>query len=303
MENHPLHENLDTSFVNLSALLRYLCGRQFVGKVRVELSGYEADITLTAENQLKVLEHDRVAGRISEGEEALQRLLIRAREPGGKIHIYQTVEENSLSSEASEPIIKAKPFAAEARQMIAEIAANPPSQNGNFKSLKTQLPIIEQDLPTKELPKFPFEFKNNFEVKAREKNLAPSDWETLLNLTAELLQTVDRTLTEANLDFAGAFQKARAEIAGDYPFLSPSSSAFEYKNGKIIMREKTSAKLFASSIIEALRRILENLSRNPKLANIYRIITENIRTLIERRRPLCDKFSITPALEKIIRAR
>jgi len=304
MKNRPIHENLDTSFVNLSALLRYLRRRQFVGKVRVELSGYEADVILTAENQLKVLEHDRVAGRISEGEEALQRLLIRAREPGGIIHVYQTVEENALSSKASEPIIKVKPFAAEVRQMIAEITAKPLHQNGNSKTLKTQTPTVEEDLPPPDLnlPKFPFESKNDFEVKARQKNLAPSDWETLLNLTAELLQTVDRTLAEANLDFAAAFEKARSEIAGDYPFLSPSSNVFDYKSGKIIMREKTSAKLFAASIIETLRRILEKLSRNPKFANIYRITTQNIRTLIERRRPLYDKFSITPALEKIIRA-
>ncbi len=74
MKNHPIHGNPDTSFVNLSALLRYLRRRRFVGKVRVELSGYEADVILTAENQLKALEHDRIAGCIAEGKETLQRL-------------------------------------------------------------------------------------------------------------------------------------------------------------------------------------------------------------------------------------
>ena len=54
MKNRPIHENLDTSFVNLSALVRYLRRRQFVGNVRVELSGYEADIVLTAVNQMRV---------------------------------------------------------------------------------------------------------------------------------------------------------------------------------------------------------------------------------------------------------
>ena len=93
MKHRPIHENLDTSFVNLSALVRYLRRRQFVGKVRVELSGYEADIFLGEANHLRALEHDRIAGRIAEGEEALQRILIRSREPGGIVGVFQEVSE------------------------------------------------------------------------------------------------------------------------------------------------------------------------------------------------------------------
>ncbi|MDQ3062410.1 MAG: hypothetical protein M3R14_06035 [Acidobacteriota bacterium] len=48
MENRPVHENFHTSFASLSAPLRYLRRQQFVGKVRVKLSGYEADVILTA---------------------------------------------------------------------------------------------------------------------------------------------------------------------------------------------------------------------------------------------------------------
>lgn len=97
MKNRPIHENLDTSFVNLSALVKYLRRRQFAGQVRIELSGYEADIYLSAENQLRVREYDHIAGRIAEGEEALQRILIRSREPGGIINVYQTVAEQPQS--------------------------------------------------------------------------------------------------------------------------------------------------------------------------------------------------------------
>src|SRR5215218_9234891 len=97
MKDRPIHENLDTSFVNLSALIKYLRRRQFAGYVRIELSGYEADIYLTAENQLKVREYDHIAGRIAEGEEALHRILIRAREPGGIINVYQTAAETETA--------------------------------------------------------------------------------------------------------------------------------------------------------------------------------------------------------------
>lgn len=107
MNNRPIHENLDTSFVNLSGLLKYLRRRQFEGSVRIELSGYEADIYLGAHNEIKVREYDHIAGRIAEGEQALQRILIRSREPGGIIHVYQNVpEEKTAAPEKVEPVVK-----------------------------------------------------------------------------------------------------------------------------------------------------------------------------------------------------
>ena len=70
MNNRPLYENLDTAFVNLSALVKYLRHREFIGQVRVELNNYEADIVLLEGNKIKVREHDKISGRIAEGEEA-----------------------------------------------------------------------------------------------------------------------------------------------------------------------------------------------------------------------------------------
>lgn len=274
MKNRPIHENLDTSFVNLSALVKYLRRRQFVGNVRVELSGYEADIVLTAENGLKVREHDQITGRIAEGEEALQRLLIRAREPGGIIHVYQTVEE----TEKPLPIIEEKPVA----------VTLPQAKKADEDALKSNL----------KLPKFPFELSNRVEAKAKQTHLSPSEWNMLLDLTSELLRTIDKSLAEANLNFSTAFEKARIEISGDYPFLSPISGVFDYKNGKVSMEEQVSPMLFIASINETLRRILEKLGKNQKFADIHRNTTQKILALIDTRKPLYDKFSITPQLEK-----
>jgi hypothetical protein len=64
------------------------------------------------------------------------------------------------------------------------------------------------------------------------------------------------------------------------------------------MREQTNAKLFAASINEALRRILEKLGSNPKFAEVYRDTVQTILALIHHRKPLYDKFFITPQLEK-----
>lgn len=287
MKNRPIHENLDTSFVNLSALVKYLRRRQFVGNVRVELSSYEAEIVLTAENGLKVREHDRITGRISDGEEALRRLLIRAREPGGIIHVYQTVEETV------KPIVEKPASMIEEKPIVKQkaIAVNQLQP----KQITTDVPK-----PNLKLPKFPFELSNRVEAKARQINLSPTEWQQLLDLTGELLQTIDKSLAAVNLHFPTAFEKARIEISGDYPFLSPISGVFDYKNGKISMEEQVSASLFVASINETLRRILEKLGKNEKFSDVHRATTQKILALIHLRKPLYDKFSITPQLEKII---
>ena len=303
MKHRPIHENLDTSFVNLSALVRYLRRRQFVGKVRVELSGYEADIFLGAANHLRAREHDQIAGRIAEGEEALQRILIRSREPGGIVGVYQEIAETET--------VAAKPAETQAKntgvvspkpppvQIPKPVAVQIPKPNGNSQVQ----PAVVEDAPPKPLlilEQFPFELKNQVEEKARQTALSPEDWQTLLNLTGELLETIDKTLASAHLDFAAAFQKARAEISVDFPFLNPNSDVFRYKDGKITMREQMSAKLFTASIIEILQKILIKLGANPKFNILYRHTTQRIIALINQRKTLYDKFAITKPLEKIL---
>jgi hypothetical protein len=313
MKHRPIHENLDTSFVNLSALVRYLRRRQFVGKISVELSGYEASIFLGEANYLRAREHDQIAGRIAEGEEALQRILIRSREPGGIVNVYQEVAE---TEEIVERIVQKTPA-----PPVKIEAKSPPIQNKtqpiqNIKPAPVQIPkpngkpqaqaatVEENPAPRQKLSleHFQFELSNKVEEKAKQTNLSPDEWQTLLNLTSELLETIDKTLASANLDFAAALEKARAEIAVDYPFLSHDANIFQYKNGKIDMREQTTAPLFTASIIEILQRILEKLGANPKFNILYRHTLQRIRALINQRKSLYDKYSITKKLEKILGA-
>ncbi len=89
----PLYENLDTSYVNLAALLRYLQRQNFAGSVRVDLEEYEAQVWLRPGEKPRAREKDRATGRESEGEDALQRLIVRATAPGGSISIYKETEE------------------------------------------------------------------------------------------------------------------------------------------------------------------------------------------------------------------
>jgi hypothetical protein len=97
-KSRPIHENLDTAYVNLAALLRYLRGRDFVGRVDVVLDEYEAEVLLEGASAPRVREINHAAGREAEGEAALQRLLVRASEPGGRISVYDESAEEVLTA-------------------------------------------------------------------------------------------------------------------------------------------------------------------------------------------------------------
>lgn len=94
----PIHENLSTSFVNLSALVRHLRDLQFTGSVKVELSSYEAEIMFTSKSRLHAREYDKLVGRISQGEHAFRRILVRAREPFGRIHVLRADANESAAN-------------------------------------------------------------------------------------------------------------------------------------------------------------------------------------------------------------
>jgi hypothetical protein len=97
-KSRAVHQNLDTSYVNLSALLRYLQGREFIGRVHVELDEYDADVFLNGTAAPRVRETDYSTGRTERGEEALHRLLVRATQPGGLVSVYEGALESAAGS-------------------------------------------------------------------------------------------------------------------------------------------------------------------------------------------------------------
>jgi hypothetical protein len=92
-KRRAVHENLDTAYVNLGALLRYLQAREFTGRVHIELEEYDADVFLNGQEAPRIRETDHATGRGGEGEEALRRLMVRASSPGGLISVYEGAQE------------------------------------------------------------------------------------------------------------------------------------------------------------------------------------------------------------------
>ena len=98
-KSRPVFEHLDTTFVNVAALLRYLQQRAFVGRIHVVLDEYEADVLLDGAGATRVREVDYTTGRSSQSEDAIQRLLVRAREPGGLVSVYEGAIEAATIDE------------------------------------------------------------------------------------------------------------------------------------------------------------------------------------------------------------
>lgn len=314
----PIHENLDTAYINLSALIVYLRRRQFIGKVRVELNSYEADIVFEPNNKVKIREHDILSGRRAEGKEALNRLLVRAREAGGTVNVYQsTIQE--VEPIAQQPIDEVKP------------KSNGKPQNGNltingnglrdFPHGLNSIPLsngtaakparIENILesptsngneakPIDTLPKSRFHVNDATQANSVTPNLTAAEWQILLRLAGELLNTIDRTLAEAKLDFAAAFHKVRGEISSDYPFMHPTTGTFIYDGGQLSMPKQISPGLLSAGINESLRRMLDKLGGNPKFSEVHQTATRRILALMNQRKAHYEKYLINPELKRTL---
>jgi len=81
-------ESLNTSFVNLAALLRYLREQSFFGSIHLAANQYEAEIFLNGATAPVVFELDQ-AGVATEVAGAIERVLVHGREPGGIVTVYE----------------------------------------------------------------------------------------------------------------------------------------------------------------------------------------------------------------------
>lgn len=265
MNTFPIHQNLNTSFVNLSALVRYLRRLQFTGSVRVELSSYEAEIFFTAANKLQAREYDHIAGRISQGEHAFKRILARAREPFGHIHVYRAAPEESLEM-ARKPFVDDR-IAADARRSTLTEADRPVDRN-----------VIKDTGASKE---------------RKEANIA-------VRLAHELLGTVDESVSKAGLNFAEVFKNACALVAEEYPFLDPSSSLVIYEREKFSVRNSVDTLDLYEGLVKALDHIFERLRKEPRFTKVLIYSRHRIMLHSSKRSGLYRKLNLTGVLDKLI---
>ena len=275
MKKSTIHENLNTSFVNLPALVRHLRGMQFVGSIHIETLGYEADIEFTGTSTMRACETDHVAGLITYGETALRRILERSKEPGGLIHVYQGQAHNRKR------VFVDRSIASRANRSVSGMS-------------DTRVRNFEKGMKGGIYPHIKFKTR-----RKRPELETPENWTELLNLISELLRTVDDTMSEAHINFADAFRNACGFISADYPFLDPDSDVFSYADGFISVRRQLASQDLASGIVAALGRIFERLAEDAYFENVYRLTMKQTRALVIRRKQQFEKFSITEQLEEV----
>lgn len=331
MNLRPVHQNLDTTFVNLSALVKHLRGRGFAGIVRLRLDEYEAEILIEGDKQPTARELDRRTGRSAEGVQALERIFIRARTPGGTINVFRKIGEEAAAPDAVETaaaveaktapqetapktapkvaenaaveaktVLRAAPPAAPQMPAAPSVKTPPKEAAVSVQNVKTQAPPPTTAFGSGISPK---SFTNNVETKARPARIAPERFQTLVRLLAEMLITIDKSLAVENLNFSPAFAAACAEISGDYPFLNPEEKVFRYADGKIHLKAAVNPAQLSTAILEAVRRVLERLAANPKFTEVHRSTVQSLLALLRHRKTLYEEFSIAAKLEKILGAR
>jgi hypothetical protein len=265
MKKKPIHQNLNTSFVNVAALVRYLRGLQFVGSIRIELSSYEADIIFTTSNTIQAREYDHIAGRISHGEHALKRILVRAKEPHGRIHVFKAVDGYAGHDDAS--VFVDREIVSNAREMAAS-GGGTTSKDAGFE----------------------------FVMGSRDTERA-----MMLAALSELLRMIDDALAMGRLSFSSAFQLACDAISSDYPFLAKNPRGLIYRNGEVKLNSQADPADVAAAVFDALRPIFHRLRMEKKYEEIYRVVTERLFESSFDRRKEYVRLGLEQHIEDLLR--
>ena len=216
MDSSIKFEILDTTYVSLAALIRYLREREFTGRVHIDLAQYEADVSLDGANAPGAWERDLSSGREAEGEQAMQRLLVRAREPGGLITLYRKLE-------ATETV------------RLEDLGSSVDS-GSDVTVIDNGAAVTQASQP--------------------EQPAAKDDWTNLLAVSHELIAAVERAVQSSGVGFAQQFRARRIELGDDYPFLDPTLDDFEYTNTAVRMRARPDASVYVNGLSECLKRVV-----------------------------------------------
>lgn len=279
MNKYPIHKNLNTSFVNLSALVRHLRSLQFVGSIQIELSSYEAEIEFAEDGSIKAREQDHIAGRLSFGDDALQRIMIRSKEPGGVINVYKDSDEYR-----PETVYVDETIAADARKMAAGPIESA-KVNNQMEDFLTSTSIGDSPIPK---PMVGFDADN------------VENWTELVGLMSELIQTIDESLSRANISFGELFRNACGFVSFDYPFLDPDTDIFSYSEGYITLRQKLASRDLINGVMAALARIADRLREDACYGNVLHLTMHRLRVLANRRKLQFEAFGLGYELQKII---
>ena len=191
----------------------------------------------------------------------MERLLVRARDPGGVITIYEDPGEAASANEHS---------------------------FGESSSSAPENPVIVE---THEAAKL------NVGPAALGVALGEPDWDALLAASGELIAAVERAAQSVSEDFAAHFHSVLIAMGDDYPFLDPTAGVFQYDDGKVKLDERPAAGDFISSLTESLSRIVSKLAGGKAGARFRERVAVELVVVARRKENAFAEF--TPHLDRI----
>jgi len=288
-----IHENLDTSFVNLWSLLRSLSQRGFIGRVHIELADYSADVFMTGSNTPLVHEIDRAAGTDTLEEAALHRLVLRARESPGSISVFEGPDEavavrtdgtNQLGTDTMAP----------SEPPSLPPVETPPDAIEEFRHYDR--PAAVGVLPDEAVIATPPTISPAVEDDDGAQNI---EWKDVIKISGELIGGIERALTGAGADFAALFRGARLELADDYTFLDPLTGGFEYSNSTVSLAEAPTANSYVAGLSEALRRVVDKVATGDRARRLRERVALELALLSRKRKELLARSGFRAQLDRI----
>jgi len=310
-KSRVLYDNLDTTFVNLWALLRKLSGRGFIGRVHVELKDYTADVFMTGSNTPLVHEIDRVAGTDTLEEAALHRLVLRVRETPGTISVFEGPDEAvSVQSTAS--------------QQFNSVALDPISSSGAGdlavhyepeEQTETEPPAGDEPTltPAFESPPPPSLPESEPHAPVAERNFAVApaqsvdaaepideiEWGAIVKVGGELVAGIERAVSGAGADFAPLFNAARLGLADDYVFLDPLSGQLSYANSVLTLTGVVPASSFVSGLSEALHRVVDRVASGDRARRVRERAALELFSVARKRNEILARSGFLSQLDRI----
>lgn len=282
MEDRQFFANLDTSFVMVDALVRYLYQREFVGSVFVVYQGYRGEIVFTAAKKLRVTETDEKAYLIRSGEKAFESIIARSKSPGGKVSVLRSLHN------AERP-------ANDSRHGVIDNVFDIGNGNGKDDKPSKIVPLVKIETPSPkpqppkmhgslaQLEEFPFDLTNFSDREHLAEPEPDPELELMIDVTGDLLSTIDQALERAKLDLSTALVKASTEVSVQYPELEPAKGKFSYDRGIVHIDAETDLESLAAGLGEVLYRIFDRLGSSPKLGKVYRFTLQRVRLLLNAR--------------------
>lgn len=268
MDIDPIHENLNTAFVDLGSLVKHLYRLQFVGRVHIELSSYEADIVFRSKNLVHAREYDHLTGRLSDGEAALRSILEKAKEPNGRINVYREIE--MIKREPS----TAKVFVDEA------IVSGARKMAYGFCDTNASSVFAERDI--------------------LDLGSIDRDRDEFKELVLELLKNATVAFKRQGLDFELLFRNACIITADRYSFTLPEAGELEFKEERLYVAEHITADKLANAISAILGHVLFQLRTSSEHQDLFDHTTNRMRAVLARRNSLLDRMVLRRQFEKLV---